>query len=305
LPSTPLLVPEFSNPLFLKILCESLREKGEHRLPRGFQGITKLFEFLLDSVNHRLALKLDFDLKENLVPQAVNHLAKKFAEQGKRWLPRNEAKEIVDSFLPGREFSRSLFHGLLAEGILLEGLRKKNDEEYEDIILISYERFTDHLIAKYLLDQYLNQEKPEESFQQGGPLGFLWNPEHHVPPGLLEALCIQVPECTGRELLEFIPSLKPESVTSLNPYLTLRGNGAICTPFFYPLSLIGPSFPFLTPKPPSFSPRFLPLSAFSGTPPLRHSFTISAFFLPYANASRLYTCLKARYPGLHLPNLSL
>ena len=207
LPSTPLLVPEFSNPLFLKILCESLRGRGKHRLPRGFQGITKLFEFFLDAVNHRLALKLDFDPREKLVHQAVNCLAEKLARKRKRWLSRKEAKEIVDSFLPGREFSRSLFYGLLTEGVLLEEIQNRNDE-YEEIIFIAYEHLADHLIAKYLLDQYLNQEAPEESFQQGGPLGFLWNPEHYVPAGLLEALCIQVPERTGRELLEFVPSLK-------------------------------------------------------------------------------------------------
>jgi hypothetical protein len=47
LPSTPLLTPEFRNPLFLKILCRGLNTKGERRLPRGFHGITAVFDLYL------------------------------------------------------------------------------------------------------------------------------------------------------------------------------------------------------------------------------------------------------------------
>ena len=59
LPSTPLLAPEFQNPLFLKTLCRGLNAKGERRLPRGFQGITAVFDLYLSAVNERLASNLD------------------------------------------------------------------------------------------------------------------------------------------------------------------------------------------------------------------------------------------------------
>jgi hypothetical protein len=53
LPSTPLLAPEFRNPLFLKTVCRSLNAKGARRLPRGFQGITAVFDLYLTAVNDR------------------------------------------------------------------------------------------------------------------------------------------------------------------------------------------------------------------------------------------------------------
>ena len=53
-PATPVLQPEFSNPLFLKTLCHGLKEIGERRLPRGFHGITAVFDLYFQAVNARL-----------------------------------------------------------------------------------------------------------------------------------------------------------------------------------------------------------------------------------------------------------
>ena len=43
LPSTPLISPEFDNPLFLKTLCLGLQGQGATRLPHGIHGITEIF----------------------------------------------------------------------------------------------------------------------------------------------------------------------------------------------------------------------------------------------------------------------
>ena len=55
IPDFPLLVPEYSNPLFLKLLCQSLNQAGEKTLPRGATGITALFERFLREANRRLS----------------------------------------------------------------------------------------------------------------------------------------------------------------------------------------------------------------------------------------------------------
>ena len=68
-PSTPVLQPEFSNPLFLKAICEGLQGSGEHRLPSGFHGITAVFDLYLKALHERLCKpeSLDYDPKNNLV----------------------------------------------------------------------------------------------------------------------------------------------------------------------------------------------------------------------------------------------
>ena len=80
LPSTPLLAPEFQNPLFLQTLCRGLDMQGTRRLPRGFQGITAVFDLYLSAVNERLAAGLDFDSRSQLVRQAVGAFATSIVE---------------------------------------------------------------------------------------------------------------------------------------------------------------------------------------------------------------------------------
>ena len=43
LPNVPILTPEFCNPLFLKIVCDTLEASGEKEFPKGFNGISALF----------------------------------------------------------------------------------------------------------------------------------------------------------------------------------------------------------------------------------------------------------------------
>jgi hypothetical protein len=205
LPSTPLLDPEFRNPLFLKTLCEGLNAKGERRLPRGFHGVTAVFNLYLEAINGRLASLLGFNPKHALVGRAVEDFAR--AALSERWLPLARAEEIVNALLPGREFERSLYRGLVAEGVLVEDIVRTRDSLREEAVFIAYDRLADHLVAKNLLDMHLVVETPESAFAAGGPLAFLSDKRQHVSPGLLEAMCVQVVERTGKELFSLAPGV--------------------------------------------------------------------------------------------------
>ncbi len=206
LPSTPLLAPEFRSPLFLKTLCEGLNAKGERRLPRGFQGITAVFELYLSAINDRLARTLGFDARTPLVRQALEAVTRAILNSGESWLSLAKAKEIVDALLPGRDFERSLYHGLVVEGMLVEEAARHDGVEAEELVFVGYERFADHLAAKTLLDSHLDMRDPASAFAQGGQLAFICDAKKYVSPGLLEALCIQVPERIGRELISIAPA---------------------------------------------------------------------------------------------------
>jgi hypothetical protein len=206
-PSSPLLDPEFRNPLFLKTLCCGLHTKGERRLPRGLQGITAVFDLYLDAVNDRLATDLDFDRRIPLVRQALESVASSMIDSDERWLEMPTAKEVVDSLLPGRGFGNSLYRGLVVEGILSEEAQVLTDDGREDIVYMAYERFTDHLVAKTLLNKYLDPSSPASAFGTGGGLSFVSNVEEDIEPGLLEALWVQVAERCGLELSTLAPSV--------------------------------------------------------------------------------------------------
>ena len=208
LPSTPILRPEFQNPLLLKTLCLGLQARGKRRLPRGFHGITSTLDLYLATVNKRLAESLNFDPKDQLVRRALEKIATQMVKTDDRWLPRSEAKKIVNQELPDREFSRSLYHGMVTEGVLIEEMMNwKSEDSREEVVFISYDRFADHIIANFLLDPYSDAEDIKAAFGEGGDLAFIYETEGYVPSGLIKALCIQVPEHTGEELVTLAPKL--------------------------------------------------------------------------------------------------
>ena len=204
LPSTPLLAPEFQNPLFLKTLCLGLNAKGERHIPRGLQGITTVFDLYLSAVNARLASTLDFDSRTPLVRQAVEAFAEVMVDSDERWLTLAKAAEVVNYFLPGRHFARSLCRGLVAEGVLVEDVGWSRDGNGDVVVFIAYERLADHLVASGLLDRYVDAKDPASAFAEGG-LAFICDNKRYVSPGLLEALCIQIPELTGQEVISIAP----------------------------------------------------------------------------------------------------
>lgn len=222
--STPLLDPEFANPLYLKTLCRGLQLDGVTRLPRGRQGITSVLDRFINGVNKLLSGQLDYDPSKNLVRDALQRLARQYLDTGNHWLVREEAARIVDAALPRRDYSRSLYRGMVDEGLLIEDIRAWDDDGRQEVVFVAYERFADHIVANALIKKhigrnplssvlggfrsYLNRKVPQLL------PAFLANDRRFIPHGVVEALCIQVPEQTGQELVRIDPE-----------YLDRRGIG--------------------------------------------------------------------------------
>ena len=202
--STPVLDPEFSNPLFLKTICEGLQSKGERRLPKGFRGISAVFGLYLEAMNKRLANNLDYDPQDNLVHLALLSIAAEMAETEVRSLKRTIAQDLVNNLLPNRGFINSLYQSLVAEGVLIEDRNRRTGEE---LTSIAYDRFADYAIANGLLQTRLDKDHPESTFAEGGGLAFLKDKESYIAPGLVEALSVLIPELTGKELIRYAPNL--------------------------------------------------------------------------------------------------
>lgn len=205
-PSIPILNPEFQNPLFLKTFCKGLENLKLSEVPAGTDGIAAIFDLFVRSINAKLARpdQLDFDPHTNLVGKAVNDLVDRMAADSLGWLPRATAQQTVDSHLPGRSYENSLFRNLISEGLLAEDLAPIDveTEEIVDAIRFAYERLSDHLMAKRLLELHLDRDDPTLTFGEDERLGQVftdkWTAQRNR--GLIEALSIQVPELIGREL---------------------------------------------------------------------------------------------------------
>ena len=208
-PTVPLLTPEFQNPLFLKLFCLGLKNRGLTKVPQGLQGITAILSFFVESINEKLSKPeyLDFDPKSRIVQMAVEKLAATMADEGKQWLPREKAQTTVNAFLPRGGYDKSLFRHLISEGLLAEERFWAMENEWHDDIHFSYPRFTDHVVAKHLLDKHLDSTNPCKSFLFDQPLGSFLKDERACwqNRGLIDALSIQLPERIKNELAEVAP----------------------------------------------------------------------------------------------------
>lgn len=208
-PSVPLLVPEFQNPLFLKLFCQGLKKRGLTRMPPGLRGVTTIFNFFVESINEKLSGReyLDFDPKRRIVQKVVERLAQVMADRGTSWLAREEAQTTVDAILPPHGYERSLLRHLVSEGLLAVDRFRIGDSNWCDAIHFSYDRFTDHLIARCLLDKDLDSMNPSHSFSSERPLGSLVKDEGTCwrNRGLIEAFSVQLPERINKELAEVAP----------------------------------------------------------------------------------------------------
>jgi hypothetical protein len=204
-PSIPLLIPEFQNPLFLKVFCEGLRNRGFRYLPTGVRGLTSIFNFFVDSVERKLSRpdRLNYDVTDRLVDRAVMRLASEMARQKQAWLVRGDAKTIVDAIqLQSTGYDESLFRALLDEGVIAEDrMLVDSGANWQEVIRFSYEKFADHLIAAEFLAN-VTASNVKRRFAAGTPLGDLFRDRLMLwrNNGLVEALAIQVPERTGYEL---------------------------------------------------------------------------------------------------------
>jgi len=209
-PAVPLLVPEFQNPLFLKLFCKGLKNRGLTKLPAGLEGVTKIFKFYIDSINDKLSMPeyLDFDQKYHAVQIATEKLAETMAVKNERWLQRYQAQNIIDPVLPHDGYEDSLFRQMISEGVIMEDRFLVAENEWCEGISFGYERFSDHLIVKHLLDKNLDHDEPSKAFIVDQPLGSLIKDEGSAwyNRGLVEALCIQLPERIEKELHEVAPS---------------------------------------------------------------------------------------------------
>lgn len=204
MPAEPLFQEEFANPLFLRLVCEALRDFGKQAIPTGREGIRAIVDLLLRAKNEKAAARCDYDHRDNRICRAMLRIAGAMASSGTRSLPLSEAQMLVDGSSALQ--SRSLFAVAESESLLATIERPAADfggvAQYS--VRFTFERVGDHLIAEYLVG---GVSDVEAAFALGGSLHFLLANKDAIGNnmGVLEALSIHLPEVLGVELLDVVP----------------------------------------------------------------------------------------------------
>jgi len=219
-PSVPLLNPEFSNPLFLKLFCEGLNRSGLTKIPKGYSGISSVIDFFINSINEKLSHPnyFDFPSNQNLIKEVVHKIIEYKLEKNLDHISYEKAFEIADNTLSKYSNKRRFLDALISEGVFSKNLFWKEKGEYEEGIYLAYERFDDHLSVSYLLDKHLANDDMKTLFKEGGGL-YHYIENSCISQGIIEALAIQVPERTGSELYQLLDDKQKDNLSIINSFI--------------------------------------------------------------------------------------
>lgn len=221
-PQIPLLTPEFSRPLFLKILCKtysgqtsSTRSSWIKEIASGQRSMTKLFEDFVSQIGDSIEMQYSLPnktcwriLKGHTTKEGkLIGLAANMARQQKDYISTDECLQIIkDVTKKSKAESSKILYSMITEGLLVEDILWM-ERPRKDIIRLPYQRFSDHLIARHLLSNYLNTKSKgaiKQSFYKNKPLGKIFDLQprawEYPEPGLATAIMLEFPERVKNKL---------------------------------------------------------------------------------------------------------
>lgn len=222
-PSAPILAPEFSNPLFLKLSCEALKLNGQTSFPKGLRGIRNLLEFYGDAKNKIISHKLKVDVSENIFTEIFNLFSQKLYEQELYGLKTKECIKLIDEVVDiyGQTSYVVLLllqeEGILSEDILYSSNQNDNGTK---IIRYTFERFSDYSIAEQIVENNFDADNLDATFNANNMFGKIFSKDYleYRKAGIIEALSVIIPEKFNLELIDIIPKKLEKDNIILNSF---------------------------------------------------------------------------------------
>lgn len=199
-PHFPILAPEFTKPLFLKLICEAVKVTSEKTFPQGFQGISNIFKIYIQSVNTKFENKRPEYKNRKIVEKAIHLLAHECFGKDRRMLLLDDAFELFGKKYP--QFIH-LINDLIEENVFIKRIEYKyENSQNEDVIYFAYERLGDFFIADELLSKFTTIEEIKIAFQKENEFGKLIDYKFWQYDGLFEAFAVLLPEKYNIEIFE-------------------------------------------------------------------------------------------------------
>lgn len=254
----PLLNPEFANPLFLTVFCKAtIALKRRHRqhflrsITSGQKGMTHLFEQYVIEIARDIEGEFGLPHKFcwNLFKGNWHSIgfAGLMADRASDWLPVTDAltlivqaSEVTNPPLTTTDADQ-LLNRLTREGLVDLHCRWHRDT-FIEAIGFPYQRFSDHVIARHLLEKHLDTTSTatiQAALKPGTVVGSLFTIDQQRQqlsmPSIVTALLLEFPERIKRkqlphkELVHYLPTeirQFPPLYTSFLDGLYWRSNSA-------------------------------------------------------------------------------
>jgi hypothetical protein len=251
----PLLDREFSRPLTLKLICQSLQNLTGRKLAKGFAGIAsgqKGMTFILESFINRVGepIEQEYGLRakgcwsllkgrDQIAERRLSGFAPCMAENLRGYVRPSEADQIIAAAYPlmNRAKRRQLLDVLRTNGLIEEDAiwySTNNGDKTRVVYRLPYQRFSDHLIARHLLKMHLDVSSAatiRRSFAAKTPLAKIFRLHNgyykqYAEPGLAQALITEFPLRVGdhlqgkhRELLFILPKRANDLNAYFEPFI--------------------------------------------------------------------------------------
>jgi len=206
-PKIPLLTPEFTLPLFLRMYCESLAELDPDSVPAGHQGRITIFERYLTAKVRRVARHFrpgassayELDAASATVRKVLDAVLGELSRLGREGLSTSAVEAIARSTLDSTDNATRIIGLLQEEGVLTRELLYLDNGKYSEGIRIVFQAFADFLLLKRRVDESSN---PLDDHGLK-----IWLAED-CSWGIQEAATILFPEVYGAELPDYL-GIKP------------------------------------------------------------------------------------------------
>ena len=222
-PHVPLLTPEFSRPLFLKILCEAITRRDQsdqqgylRSVASGQRSMTDILEHFAREIGKDIEADFGLDRKAcwrilkgtSTGPTHRSGIAGIMADEMQEFVTKDDAVDAIkDETTLTEPEAWDLLDRMISDGLLAETLHR--NQGTTEVVRFPYQRFGDHIIARHLLAEYLNTDSEtavRRSFYVNRPLGQLFELEvdnrRFAEPGLAQAIMVEFPQRVKRVLPE-------------------------------------------------------------------------------------------------------
>lgn len=228
LPEVPLLDREFSRPLTLKLICQSLQNLTGRKLAEGFAGIAsgqKGMTYVIESFVNRIgqSIEAEYGMKpkgcwsllkgnDRVANRKQAGFAPCMAATLRGYVRPSEGDRIIAANYPQLTATRrqELLEALRTNGVIEEDAiwyQSKTGVRSRVVYRLPYQRFSDHLIARHLLKAHLDVSSVrsiKRSFSPRSPLGRIFKTKRYqheyIEPGWAQALITEFPERVGSHL---------------------------------------------------------------------------------------------------------
>jgi len=201
LPNFPILNPEFSNPLFLHIICESIKDLPDKHFPMGFNGINMIYNLYKESLTRKFEEKRPEYKYQNIISKTIEKLSVALFDVEYNCLDISVAVDLFNNEFPKFPF---LLSDLIDESVLIKMKNKNAGGSKKDVLFFSYQRLGDFFMAEELLKPYNTKEEIKNVFLNNEKFQKIMDKYQWSYSGVIEAFSILLPEKYSLELFELI-----------------------------------------------------------------------------------------------------